>query len=205
MSSILFDLNQLYQRTFGSKPYVVGPAPQAPQPGDPFAINEKYDRKYLTDEGGNTLRETLLGKEIWLPTILADLPPALFSSTAIKLPYSTIRVTATSTIIRTPLVERRGTVKELYSIDDYKITLKGFFIDLERRQWPYEDLVALKKTHEMGQAFGLDNAVSNVFLNATDKVVITGFELPEVEGGRKHMRPFIINLESDSVFELEYK
>jgi hypothetical protein len=35
------------------------------------------------------------------------------------------------------------------------------------------------------------------------KVVMESFELPEVEGGRKHVRPFNIQLESDSVFTLE--
>ena len=56
----------------------------------------------------------------------------------------------------------------------------------------------------------LDNALTNIFL--TDKslqldeqrrVVIEGIELPDVQGGRERVRPFTMQLESDSVFTLE--
>jgi hypothetical protein len=153
---------------------------------------------------GSQIQTSLHGVEIWLPTRFRQLPSDLFSDTTLLLPYCVIRITGSSTIVRTPLAERRGTVKELYSIDDYKITLKGFFID-RQRVFPHDDLATLKKLHEMGAGFILDNAVSNVFLNADDKVVITGFDLPEVEGGRKHVRPFVMQLESDTVFTLEWK
>jgi len=202
MSSIVFDIQELYQRTFGSRPYVVKNNTLPQQQQQPYQLQGSHALE-LFDKVGNTLQENVLGVEIWLPTILANLPTALFPDTFLKLPYSVIRITGSSTIVRTPLAQRRGTVKELYAIDDYKIVLKGFFID-ENRRWPYDGLHALKKLHEMGEAFSLDNALSNVFFNVNDKVVMTGFDLPEVEGGRKHVRPFIIQLESDSVFDLSY-
>ena len=101
------------------------------------------------------------------------------------------------------MAERQGTVKELYSTDDYSISLKGFFIDVDKRIWPEADLRMFKKIFELQTAFILENALTNVFLAKDQKVVIESFDLPEVEGGRKHIRPFNIQLESDSIFTLE--
>lgn len=207
MSSLIFDIDKLYQRTFGSQPYRVAQesAQQNTQPS--FKINGN-NTVTVVDRVQNTLQVSLNGIEIWLPTVLSNLPSNVFENGILNLPYSVVRITGSSTIIRTPLNERRGTVKEFFSIDDYKITLKGFFIDQER-VWPYDDLLSLKNLHELGSAFTMDNALTNVFLNkpgAEDqqRVVITGFDLPEVEGGRKHVRPFVMQIESDSVFELEW-
>jgi len=91
----------------------------------------------------------------------------------------------------------------LYSTDDYSISLKGFFIDDKNRIWPEEELTAFKRLFELQTAVVLENALTNVFLEKGQKVVIESFELPEVEGGRKHVRPFSIELESDSIFTLE--
>jgi hypothetical protein len=202
MSSLTFDIEQLYAKTFGSKPYKVGRENSLPAPA-PHKVDGSNDA-VLFDAVGNTLREYVNGTEIWLPTEFANIPASVIANTSLSLPYSVISIRGSSTIIRTPLNERKGTVKEFFSIDDYKITLKGFFIDIQNRVWPYDDINALKQVHEMGIAFSLDNALSNVFLSADDRVVITDFELLPVEGGRKHVRPFVIQLESDSVFELEY-
>jgi hypothetical protein len=202
MSSLIFDIEKLYQHTFGSRPYKVPEQSVHNNPEQPFKIEGvKNDEIYAPD--GSLLQTSYLGVEIWLPTRLRGLPTDLFQDGILFMPYTVIRVAGSSTIIRTPLAERRGTIKELYNVEDYKISLKGFFID-SNRVFPYDELSALKKLHEMGTAFFIDNAVSNIFLNSDDRVVITGFDLPEVEGGRKHIKPFSIQLESDTVFTLEW-
>lgn len=206
MSSLIFDIEQLYMRTFGSRPYKVGEQTykDAQEPG--YKLNStKPD--IISAKDGSVLQTSLHGIEIWLPTKLRNLPGDLFEGGVLDMPFTVVRITGSSTIVRTPLAERRGTVKELFSVDDYKISVKGFLIDRER-VWPYDELKALKKLHEMGTAFSLDNALTNVFLinenTEPDKVVITGFDLPEVEGGRKHIRPFSMSLESDAIFTLEW-
>jgi hypothetical protein len=201
MSSIVYDIDQLYQRTFGGRPAVPKDLPPLPPATPPYALQGAPVRRN-TDMVGNTLRSTYMGVEVWLPTAFTDLPADLFERGVFELPFSVIRVTGSTTIVRTPLADRRGSVKELYSIDDYRFEIKGFFIDLKERLWPYQDLLSLKKLHELGDAFSIDNALANIFLEQNDKVVMNSFQLPEVEGGRKHVRPFIIQLESDSVNEL---
>lgn len=186
MSALTFDIDQLYESTFGTKPY---------------RVNESGPGNRFTQGSGSALTETYYNKEIWLPTRFTQLNDP--GASDFFLPYSVIKISGKKTIVKTAMAERQGTVKELYSTDDYSISLKGFFIDDKNRIWPEEDLKAFKRLFELQTAVVLENALTNVFLGSDQKVVIESFELPEVEGGRKHVRPFNIQLESDSIFTLE--
>jgi Domain of unknown function (DUF6046) len=201
MSSLIVDIENLYQRTFGSRPYKIDGLSPINNAGQPYSIPAKTQSEAYS-KNGSLLETKYFGVEIWLPVKFRDLDVDKFSTGVLELPYSVVRITGSSNWVKTPLSERRGSVKELYSIDDYKITIKGFFIDRDR-VWPEDDLFSLKKIHEAGKSFSIDNALTNVFLNADDKVVMSSFELPEIEGGRKHVRPYVLQLESDSIFTLE--
>lgn len=208
MQQSIFDIEELYKKTFGTNPYKIPGLSNKEPSMEPYYISGNAEKNVYTNLG-SLLSTNHLGTEIWLPTVLRNIPDSKdykFDSKlgrgTMFLPYAVLRITAQSTIIRTPLIEQKGTVKEQFSIDDYRISLRGFFID-PNRVFPIEDLKALKNLFELGTAFYLDNALSNQFLEPTDRVVITGFDLPEVEGGRKHVRPFSIQLESGSVFTLE--
>jgi hypothetical protein len=214
MSTIFFDLEQLYQRTFGTKPWVPsgddGPEPvtnpyQMPastrQNEKPSPYNIKVTNKQVSQLSGSTLVEQYKGKEIWLPTRFRGIN--IDKRTEFYLPFCVVKISGKKTIVKTAMSERQGTVKELYSTDDYSISLKGFFIDVDNRVWPEEDLTIFKKIFELQSAFVLENALTNVFLAKDQIVVIESFDITEVEGGRKHIRPFNIQLESDSIFTLE--
>ena len=187
MSNLIYDLDQLYEATFGAKP---------------FRVNGSGNGNKFTHASGSALTATYLNKEIWLPTRFTGLP-GTFKHHEFFLPYSVIKISGKKTIVKTAMAERRGTVKELYSTDDYSISLKGFFIDDKNRTWPEADLKAFRRLFELQSAIVLQNALTNVFLAGEQRVVIESFDLPEVEGGRKHIRPFNIQLESDSIFTLE--
>jgi hypothetical protein len=188
MSGLTFDLDKLFEIVFGTRPYRI----------------ESSDRgKRYSQLSGSALTEYYLGKEIWLPTRFAELNIRDYTASEFFLPYSVVKISGKKTIVKTAMAERQGTVKELYSTDDYTINLKGFFIDDKNRVWPEEDLKAFKRLFELPEAVVLDNALTNIFLERDQKVVITSFDLPEVDGGRKHVRPFNIQLESDSIFTLE--
>ncbi|RTL47459.1 MAG: hypothetical protein EKK39_14235 [Sphingobacteriales bacterium] len=202
MATIYYEIQQLYEKVFNSKPYVVPKVTPEEFKGDPINISKKnpygsYDT--ITTSTGGILRENLLGTEIWLPTSLQ-----MSNGLWFDIPYCSVRFMGSSTWVETPMAERRGSVKELYSIDDYKITIKGFFIDKSARIFPEEDLKKLKQLHEMGEAFSIYNALINIFLDADTKVVMNQFELLEVDGGRTHVRPFMMQLKSDNIFTLEY-
>jgi hypothetical protein len=184
MSLLLVDLQNLYRQTFGSRP----------------RIPDRETGEDLSRFSGSQLLTEHMGKEIWLPVRFVGLPSE-FGMSELLLPYTTVKITGKKTIIKTALSERKGTVKELFSIDDYKISIKGFVIDDKKRVWPEAELSVLKRLWELNESVRLDNALTNVFLNQ-DRVVIESIDLPEVEGGRKHIRPISMQLESDSIFEL---
>ncbi|OQP45893.1 hypothetical protein A4H97_32140 [Niastella yeongjuensis] len=187
MSTLIYDLDQLYESTFGIRP---------------FRVNGSGNTNKFTHASGSALTTNYLNKEIWLPTKFTALPNT-FEKQQFFLPYSVIKISGKKTIVKTAMAERSGTVKELYSTDDYSISLKGFFIDDKNRTWPEADLKAFRELFELQSAFVLNNALTDVFLGGEKRVVIESFDLPEVEGGRKHIRPFDIQLESDSIFTLE--
>jgi hypothetical protein len=197
MSTISFDLEKLYAQTFGGILYQVPP--------DIFNKDPKEEPTIIqtTESKSYVLLEKYLNREIWLPTRLAELNIKDFKRSEFYLPYCAVKISGKKTIVKTALAERQGSVKELYSIDDYSISLKGFFIDNKNRQFPEEDLDVLRQVFEIRGAFAIDNALVNTMLGREAKVVMVSFELPEVTGGRKHVRPFDIQLESDSIFTLE--
>lgn len=200
----IFDLVKLYERTFGNKPYHV-PAEErtSEQIGELFNIPSSTKGGQYTPKG-SLLKETVNGVEIWLPVRFYDGPALLM-----HLPYSVVKISTKKTIIETPLAERKGTVKEQFSFEDYSISIKGFLID-ENREFPESQLEQLKQLYNKSQAVTLDNALTNIFLTDPDlrqdeqrRVVIYDLDIAEVTGGRLHVRPFSMNLKSDSVFTLE--
>ncbi len=201
MASLIFEFEGLYQQYFGAKPKILALPYNKSDESVPEKIsNYAYaNKKQLFTSDGKLLKDEFLGVEIWLPTKLID-----DNNITHYLPYSTVSITGASSWVKTPLAERRGSVKELFSVDDYMITIKGFFIDKDRRLFPENDLSQLKYIHEKGRAMQIKNALIESFLEESDKVVLESFDLPEVHGGRKDMRPFTMKLASDSVFELKW-
>jgi hypothetical protein len=199
MGLIVYDLAQLYRYQFGGRPYVIGKEQQSAEPA-PFIING--ENVQLSQVSGSPLTAEYFGREIWLPVTFLGLDASVFGVDKLLLPYSVIKITSSKTIVSTPLSERRGTVKEYFSAEDYQITIKGFVID-EDRIWPEKELIVLKQLDDLDTAIQLDNALTNIFLDKDTRVVISKLDLPEVEGGRKHVRPFSMTLMSDSIFTLD--
>lgn len=197
---IPYDLDVLYRRIFGTKPHVPTQT-EMQQWQQPFSISGATQVSNAAPDG-STLYKRLHGIEVWLPIVFRDLDNTIFEGGKLEINYATISISGSANWVETQLAERRGSAKELYSINDYRITIKGFFID-QARVWPYDDLASLKKVHEAGQAFSLDNALTNIYIPSEDKVVLKSFDLPAVEGKSNHVRPFSMQLASDSIFVLE--
>lgn len=194
MSFILYDLDQLYAQTWGRRPYRIE------------GSNDLTDGQINSDKG-NLLKTEFEGKEVWLPVEFQELDSNLFEGGKFLFPYSTIRISGKKTIVKTPLAERGGTVKEYYSLDDYSIKIQGFLIDSQNRLWPESEMVKLKTLWTQNTALVIDNALTNIFLGRPDdsdnnRVVIESIDFPEMESRKMHIRPFSMTLESDSVFDL---
>lgn len=202
MSTISVDLQQLYQRQFGVKPVVTGEVVY--QEEEPFVINGS---KLEYSSSGSSLTADYLGRTIWLPIKFFELDVNVFGVSELLLPYATIKMTLKKNMIETPMAERQGTVKELFSIADHDITIKGFIVGKDASgiypQWPEKELILLKKLFDLNEAVKLDNALTNVFTDSEYKVVIKELDLVEVEGGKKNIRPFSFKISTDTIFTLE--
>ncbi len=206
MSLDIIDIVGLFQSQFSKKPYVIGADGELTQdPGELYKLSEigKSNGQEMTGKG-SVVREQYLGRDIFLPIRFYD-----ESKELMHLPYSVISVSSKKTIIKTSLSERKGTVKEHYSVDDYSISIKGFLISQDRK-FPEAELIVLKELYELASAIKIENALTNIFLTDPEltrdeqrRVVIASLQLPEVQGGREHVRPFALELESDTIFSLE--
>lgn len=203
-TALIIDIAELFQKSFGKKPYVIGTLTNSPGE-NPFRVAEGATRseKEFTAKG-SLIKEQLRGVDIMLPIRFFDGPELLQF-----LPYSVIRIGGKKTIIDTPLSERKGTVKEQFNIDDYSIDVKGFLIS-EDRKFPEAEIEIMRKLYETQKAVTIDNALTNIFLTDPSlrpdeqrRVVVYSFDMPEQQGGRENIRPFTMSLKSDTVFTLE--
>lgn len=204
-TALIIDISELFQKTFGKKPYVVGALTNTAGEDNPFLVAGTTTRteKEFTAKG-SLIKEQYKGIEIMLPIRIYD-GPALLQF----LPYSVIRISGKKTIVETPLSERIGSVKEQFNIDDYSIDVKGFLIG-EDRKFPENEIEIMRKLYETKKAVTIDNALTNIFLtnpalkpDEQRRVVVYSFEMPDQQGGREHIRPFTMSLKSDTVFTLE--
>lgn len=215
MSSLAFDIKKLYDNTFGKGSYAVKNTPPGPDV-NAYSINAGVNpnTRLYSSNGSPLYAKDAKGVDVWLPTELFNLWPVngqqVGNNGRLKLYYSTISISGAATIIRTPLAERKGSAKEVYNIEDYKITIKGFFIDKDLRSLPESDMWALKHIHETGKPIGLYNALTDIFLSDNEnlgfeqqQVLLTRFNMPEGSGGKTSMRPFVMDFESDNIFTLE--
>lgn len=203
--SITIDIVELFHKQFGSKPYLVPGISDTNTNTDTndYRITESNNEKEFTQKG-SLLKEQYNNVEILLPVRFYD-----GQNLIAYMPYVVVKISGNKNIVRTQLAERMGSVKEMFNDDDYKIEIKGFLIGKDRK-WPEDEIYTLRKLMQTKHAITIENALTNIFLSNNKlrsdeqrRVVITGFDLPDVSGGKEHVRPFSMSLESDTVFTLE--
>ena len=175
MSSFAINLKDIYREYFPNN----------------FNIEEKTETEDFTSLG-TPLKEKLMGTKVFLPVRLRC------GGEELVMPCATIRVTGQKTIIRTAISERRGTVKEQFSVGDYEFSVNGVFISSDRTL-PDKDILKLKSFFESTQPVELHNAVSDLFLDSSCRVCLTAVDFPEVQGKALRHRPFSFTCESDFV------
>lgn len=101
--------------------------------------------------------------------------------------------------------ERGGTVKELISIDDYQINVKGILIN-DDNVFPESEVIDLHELFLKAESVIMKCVLTDIFLKGTfgQRVVIKDLKFPAVVGV-EHAKPFEMELESDMIFELVKK
>jgi hypothetical protein len=101
-----FNIKDLFRKVFGHEP-----------PAD-FRVAKADDPDRVSSLGQPYFNDDVFGREIFMPVKLNDY--------WLHLPV--ISISSKKVIVSTALVERKGTVKELISTEDYMITIKGIII-----------------------------------------------------------------------------
>lgn len=202
MISGQFDIKSLYQAVFGHLPgggYSETPIEATIEQSVPYFSGLAA----ADDESGEfvTVRRSLNantfdGRPLFMPVKIGGL----------LLPNEpTILITAQKNIVETALAgsARRGTVKELISVEDYQITIRGIALteEMEKKlQYP-EDMV--KKINDLFNnpvSLEIECALTNLL--GIYRVVIKSVAFPEMVGVQ-HAQAYELQCVSDEDFDLE--
>lgn len=187
----VFDIAAIFKQLYGYKPAHIPDLP--PAPAEPsFSISPRTD----TNIYGNALYggQDTIGHEVFCPlTIQAG-------DKTYHLPYTVMGFSRERNIKETEFSEAGGTAKQIISLRDWNISVKGFVIG-EMEGFPGKELKALKELFESNRPVYLKSAYSDIFLAVSDSVVIYKLSIPEkpkVVG----VRDFVMDMKSNSIIKL---
>ncbi len=164
-----------------------------PMPSEYKADGEYSYNKSLTEKRSSALGVTLRKKDalgVWyfLPVVL----------NGVELPNTVISIKGKKTIVETAMVGRKGTVKELISVDDYEIEIAGVILESD---YPDETIAQLHDIYDINASVELKCALTDIFLEEEDKVVIKSIEFPSMKGCETS-QAYKMSLATDKSFEL---
>lgn len=137
-----------------------------------------YDGEYLeeklyTDKGTMLRKVDAQGKYYFMPVHL------LYKDKSYEIPNAVISFTGKKTIVETPMVGRKGSVKELINIDDYEISIQAI---AQAEDFPEVALTELNEIYNINESITLKCALTDLFLDQDDKVVIKSIDISDMKG-----------------------
>ncbi|PXY44527.1 DUF6046 domain-containing protein [Flavobacterium hydrophilum] len=204
-TNTVVDLVKLYKTYFANNPYFItdkdSMQPTTEEIG--YSITSENTRpKGSIDYSSKNIPFNKIGaygQSIWFPVKLRAVEGSLF--TEIEIEACTVGVNLMKDIIRTPVSERKGKVKECFAIDDYRFTIKGFLIG-KNQLVPEDQINKLKKIFESPGEIELKGGYPEIFLEDSCRVAISSLDFPEVQGKAVWIRPFSMILETDYIEDL---
>lgn len=175
-----FSITDLFARAFGYN-----------APEQEFELPASGGRQLTAAKGGMYYATDLLGREFWLPVKIDG----------VLIPFAVVGVSSSKTIVKTPMVERQGSVKEGISIDDYSISIKGIVIS-DNNAFPEAAIQELQDLWVVNSALRMECVLTDLFLEKDQLVVLENIDWPPI-AGVQNARAFDIRLSSDSIFDLE--
>lgn len=194
---MLIDLQNIYNSYFQPK-YAIQKTQQGSEVPAYGMIPTKVDNS-VTVLGNSISKKNALGIEVFLPITLK-----VSETLKLTIDCCTIRVTGKKTIIRTPVSERKGSVKEQFNIEDYQFSVKGVLIG-ENQKFPDDQIIMLRKIFESDQPVKIENALAELFLDQSNQIAISEYEFQETEGRTLRHKAFTFTAESDFIDTLTLK
>lgn len=199
---MVIDVVNILQKIVGYKglpfpgtwiPSLAGPGAGIDTGGE-YNVENGPTYSLYSNKGTAIYKQDLQGRIYFMPvTFLAD-------GKEYEMDCAAVSITGKKSIIETPLVGRKGSVKELISIDDYQISIIGAIIGFDT-VWPEEKLDAINELYNINKAIELRCALTDVFLSTQDKVVITDINIPQMPQ-TEHVQIIELKCVTDREFEL---
>lgn len=137
-------------------------------------------RQEFLKKGTRLYKQDALGRWYFMPVSMRHLDLAGQDNT-IELPNAVISLEQGKKIVETDLVNRRGSVKELISIEDYEITIAAF-IQSSDGSYPEEEITRIRELFQINESVELISALTDLLFDKDDKVVITNVSWPATPG-----------------------
>lgn len=150
------------------------------------------EQKTQSDLGAILRKKDALGRWYFLPVILEH------EGKEYEIPNAVIRISGKKKIVETDMIGRKGSVKELISIDDYEITVSGIIV---ADDFPEEGIMEINELYNINESVKLKCALTDIFMETDDKVVIKDIDFQEMKG-TEHVQLFSMNMVTDRNFEL---
>lgn len=223
----IFNLTSLYKEVFGKNPFFIDNLGNTTQntghvqySGIPQNPNPRgtIHKSNITGQSFNKM--SAYGKDIWFPITLStffrlntitgnqveditiEKNNSKVENITVEIDICTTAVNLIKTVVKTPIVERKGSVIEICDIENPRFTIRGFLIG-KNRTVPEEGINNLTKIFESSQPVFLHGGYVELFLAKSTKVIITDLEFPEVQGQSHWIRPFRLVCEADFIEDLE--
>lgn len=192
-----FDIQKILLSAIGYKGF--------PYPGVWFPeknrTNQSPEYNYEGDENefkthsdlGSLLRKRdAQGRYYFLPVVL------IHKGKEYEIPNAVISFTGKKNIAETIMVGRKGSVKELISIDDYEISIQGVALETD---FPESALSALNELYNINESITLKCALTDIFMEEDDRVVIKSIDIADMKG-TENVQVIKMSLVTDRSFEL---
>lgn len=141
--------------------------------GDRFEVTGDPETTQAYANNGAVLRKyDLLGNYYFMPVSFSA------NGKEYEIDCALVSLQLKKTIVETPLVGQRGSVKELISCQDYQISITGCLISEDKGFWPEERVNDFRELYEINDAVSLKCALTDCFFDEDDKVVITELSFP---------------------------
>lgn len=174
-------------------PGVWFPATKPPSNSDNYEYpGDGPHTKQYSDLGSVLRKMDAQGRWYFLPVVLVH------KGKEYEIPNAVISFVGKKTIVETAMVGRKGSVKELISIDDYEISIQGQALHSD---FPEAALIELNELYNINEAVTLKCALTDIFLSEDDRVVIKGMELSDMKG-TDSCQVVKLNLLTDQSFKL---
>ncbi|WAC40586.1 DUF6046 domain-containing protein [Pedobacter sp. SL55] len=191
---VVYDIANIMNTLYGYRPISIGAIPEASDTNE-FVVPAGQIKKTTTIKGTPIYgQQDMLGREVFCPLTLSA------GGIDYEFPFCVIGVRSRKIIVETPMVERNGAVIEEIACSGYDFSVKGFLID-PNNQFPDEQLNKLKELYETNEPIVMKSALTDLFLEKDDRVVMRNLEIPE-KAKVIGVRDYTFELVQDGVFDL---